>query len=247
MIPVLGIPYYNRPDLLTRCIRSIDCPLDALVIIENQPTEYLATRLDANPVLEACSNLIKHLYIIRHPNVGVAGAWNEVIKLFPAPWWMLANNDIQFAPGDLANMAKWAFARQSEVSALFGNHGHSFFVITRRGVEKVGLFDENIYPAYLEDCDWMWRLKCAEEIYLDVPEIRSMHGDDKSTGSCTIMSDARARANNHVTHTGNFEYYRRKWGGNNGQEKFKHPFNDPRLPVDYWKFEPATRAHQQWR
>ena len=32
MIPVLGIPYFNRPDLLLRCLDSIDHPVGRVVL-----------------------------------------------------------------------------------------------------------------------------------------------------------------------------------------------------------------------
>jgi GT2 family glycosyltransferase len=113
-------------------------------------------------------------------------------------------------------------------------------------VELVGLFDENIYPAYLEDCDWSYRADLLKVKRYTVSDIHAIHGEEGMTGSCTVNSDPVLREKNARTHQNNFAYYRRKWGGINEREEFKTPFNNPALPIDYWRFEPALRARQQW-
>jgi GT2 family glycosyltransferase len=258
-IPVLGIPHYNRPDLLERCIRSIDHPVDTLVIIRNGPMTEFPVDFIISLQLRKLPNLFRHgtVEIVQHHNAGVAASWNETIKLFPAPYWMLVNNDIQFAPGDLAKMAAAAVhcstpahprADVGRVGMLYGNHGASWFAITAAAVDEVGLFDENFYPAYLEDCDWGYRADLLGVRRRNVEGVNSFHGakfTDGVHGSATIYSDPELRKKNGRTHASNFDYYRRKWGGNNGQEIYKTPFNEP-LPVSFWKFETALRKQNQW-
>jgi len=251
-IPVLGIPHYNRPDLLARCVASIDHLVETLVIVNQGPEPVSVNRL-----LDGLRVLPFQLITIEHPNAGVAGAWNEIIKLFPGRspaanmWWLISNNDIEFAPGDLGKMAgeisnpKYQIPNEP-LALAYGNHGASWFGITAAGVDAVGLFDENFYPAYLEDCDWSWRAKLAGARLADVPDVHARHGDEVLPGSCTINSDQRLALNNMRTHGGNFQYYREKWGGINGQELFKTPFNRPGLPVTCWTFDPHRRAEQQW-
>lgn len=244
MIPVLVIPFLNRLDLVARCVRSIDYPVEKLVLINNGP--------ETSNIEHRTSN-IESTLVIKHPNAGVAGSWNEAIKLFPAPWWLLVNNDIEFAPGDLQKFTETVESgiksKSGSVPACYyGNHGASCFAVTAPGVFHAGLFDENIYPAYLEDCDWSYRCDVLGLRRVNVPGIRSVHGDAlrQQTGSCTIMADPELRRRNGETHGRNFEYYRAKWGGNNGEEKFKTPFNDPHWPVWAWRYEPARRAKQLW-
>jgi hypothetical protein len=238
-IPVLGIPFLNRPDLLRRCVESIDYPLDHLVVIDNSNG---AVSMPFVP-----PKLVRRFSILTHPNAGVAGSWNEIIKLFPAPWHMIVNSDVQFTRGDLERMADAADANCSGVAGcLYGNHGASWFVITEHGVRDVGLFDENFYPAYLEDCDWSRRADLLGVRRVNVPNCHAIHGDDKLTGSCTINSDPRIQQENVRTHTNNFTYYKRKWGGVNGEEKFITPFNHKYWPIQHWQFDPAFRKEQQW-
>jgi GT2 family glycosyltransferase len=263
-IPVLGIPHFNRPDLLARCIESIDYPVHKLVIIQNGPKPKMI-QLQGNKILgvdpsyidedggppeyiklgQYNKKLISNIKRVTHPNAGVAGAWNEIIKLYPAPWWLISNNDIRFAPGDLEKMVKW-WDEYPTAQMIYGNHGASWFGIKAEAVAQAGLFDENIYPAYLEDCDMSYRFDRLGLARMTVADVKSVHGDEKFSGSATIMSDPLIHQKNQITHGANFDYYRRKWGGPNERETFKTPFNDPNWPLWAWKFEPETRAKNQW-
>jgi hypothetical protein len=82
MIPVLGIPYLNRPDLLARCIKSIDYPVDQLVLIDNSngTLERLGYSFGIHPLH---NTQIRTLHLVQHANAGVAASWNEIITLFP--------------------------------------------------------------------------------------------------------------------------------------------------------------------
>lgn len=242
-IPVLGIPYYNRADLLQRLMSSIDYPIEELVIINNRNDQWdgeCRLRTEIMP-------LIGTVTIIFHPNAGCAGAWNETIKLFPnAPYWVLVNNDIQFAPGDLARMAEACREDKPMPGCFYANHGASFWAVTERGVAEVGLFDENFYPAYLEDCDWSRRADLLQVPRVNVQGCASVHGDGRLTGSCTVNSELALREQNIRTHQGNFSYYVEKWGGRNEKETFRRPFDNPDWPLSHWVFDLARRRRQQW-
>ena len=256
-IPVLGIPHYNRPDLLRRCVESIDYPVDTLVVIQNGPDAEAPPLGPLEYWLRHAPQVTPRRAIwIRHHRAGCAGAWNEIIKLFPGAddtgghWWLVANNDIAFMPGDLEAMAAAVAGRAAsgvQASELFlGNHGFSWFALTQRCVEVTGLFDENLYPVYLEDCDYAYRMALSGLAIAAVPGLRSLHGYDAVPGSSTIHSDGALREKNHRTHGANSGYYRLKWGGINGEEKFPHPFNDPAFPIWAWRFAPHLRRANQW-
>lgn len=238
-IPVLGIPYINRPDLLRRCVESIDYPVDNLVIVDNSN--------GSSPITFAAPSCVKHVDIITHRNAGVAGSWNEIIMLYPASFWCLVNSDIQFAPGDLGLMCDAADERGHKVGCFYANHGASFWILTEFGVENAGVLDSSIHPAYCEDCDIAVRMDRLGIIRENVQGCRSIHGDDKLTGSCAVNSDPFMREANIRTHGVNLEFYKKKWGGYPGEERFKHPFNDPMIPINYTRYQPSLRRLQQWK
>jgi hypothetical protein len=243
-------------DLLERCIASIDYPIENLVIVFNNPDEYPKfDRVMTKTVLDVLTQYVQKFHTIVHPNAGVAGSWNEIITLFPAPYWMLVNDDIQFTPGDLAKMAEFLMGNANgigevnRIGCCYGNHGASWWSVTRLGVNKVGLFDENFFPAYLEDCDWSRRADLAGVARVDVPDVHSVHGEPNQRGSCTVNVNAKLAHANSRTHHENHGLYRYKHGGPNGYETYKTVYNIPGMPVSYWRFIPEYRAQQVaiWR
>jgi hypothetical protein len=241
-VPVLCIPHLNRHDLLHRCIASIDYPVDMLLLVQNGRDEE--TQIEQ--VLSLLQSVpVGHFTHIRGPNLGCAASWNYAMIAFPAsPWWMFVGNDVQFTPGAMQTMAETAEANHLDVAAIFANVGHSCFIQTRRGTEKVGLFDFNIHPAYTEDSDWMWRMIQSGERHLDTAA-RVVHGAPGMPGSSTIYSDVKLRDQNERSHSNNFAYYIRKHGGMPGQEVYKSPFNMGGSVADL-RYEPETRARNIW-
>ena len=227
-VPFLGIPVLNRGDLLTRCVDSIDYPVKRLVIINNGNDESVAASI-------ACAQRLRsNIETIRPPsNLGVAASWNYFLRHYDAPYYLICGSDIRFASGDIEKIADFV-ARGPDYAIVFGNHGYSLFALTRLGRDLVGYFDENFYPAYLEDCDHFYRVKLLDGHSADVPGLAAIHGEAPHWGSSTILSDPVLHQRNAITHANNFAYYRAKWGGINGQEAYVHPFNDPsRSPRDW--------------
>lgn len=247
-VPILAVPILNRGDLLLRLFKSIDYPVDKLLVIRNEESRDKEITAACEWVTNECP-LVKSVSISSHVNAGVGGSWNEVPRLLSAPWYMIVGNDIQFTTGDMKKMADAAWEGHHEYSFFFGNHGHSLYVWTQRGIDIIGTYDENIFPCYTEDCEIMWRRHVLEEKYLDVAGVSAIHGEMVNGvrhGSSTIRSNPEFNRKNSVSHQRNMAYYFRKWGGITGQEKFTHPFNDPSWPVSMWKFDPKWREGQQW-
>jgi hypothetical protein len=243
MVPVLGVPIYNRVDLLLRCLRSVDFPVRLLVVVDNGG---LGCGLNT-AVCEAVESH-PHIadYLIHRPegNIGVAGAWNYLLHQHCSPsrtggdYVLICNNDIEWAAGDLQKMHE-AVRSNSELEAVFGNWSYSNFIITAKGRETLGYFDENFWPAYLEDGDHWRRIVLSQAKICHAVGVSAVHGEN-GRGSCTIGSDAVLARNNTVTHGKNWDYYRRKWGWGGGEvrEVYSAPFNDAKLPLNYWQLMP---------
>ncbi|CAK0844636.1 unnamed protein product [Prorocentrum cordatum] len=173
-IPVLGWPVaFDPAGLSLRLLRSIDFPVQQLVLVASGPAAHLQRLLRRAQELRADVRVVQSAQ-----NLGCAGGWNEVIGAVPeAPWWLVASHDVAFPPGALSLIAartEAALRRESRGGPLapglrsFAIRGQSFhaitlpaFVLTRRAVAAAGLFDENFWPAYAEDLDFLQRLRLA--------------------------------------------------------------------------------------
>lgn len=247
-IPLLAVPIVNRADLLLRLIGSIDAPINNLLILNNG-ADINAEQL-AKEVHELIGKQIEMFEVtLPHPKRSCAESWNYALNLIrqdKLPYVMIASNDVAFGPGDLAVMHEFVMAHLDH-AVLFG-HSHNWFAVTKTGLDVVGTFDENIWPAYLEDCDHFHRCKLLNAAMANVPGVHAIHGeempDQTMRGSCTIYSDAKIMDRNAITQGNNFVYYKAKWGGINSQEKFANPFNCAEWSPKDWIFLPNFRKAQ---
>jgi hypothetical protein len=140
-LPVLIIPVLNRFDLLERVLDSIDFPIDNILIIDNS-NSYKTNR---------------DVKVFNMPsNLGVAASWNLGIKCYPhAPYWVIGSNDNIFVAGSLKKILE----ASSPDKLVMTGQAWNTFSIGSNIVKKIGLFDENYYPAYHEDTDYMERIR----------------------------------------------------------------------------------------
>ena len=204
MKPVLAVPVLNRPDLFRRMRDSIDIDV-RLLVIDNSGTGLTRGLVPASAILAPPNNL------------GVAASWNLAIKCYPQePYWLFANADTEFAPGDLARLVE---ATESGAWGWVGMMGDwRAFGLTAATVERVGLFDENYHPIYCEDADYERRCTLA-----GIPW-GSIKGATTHAGS-VCLSDHRK--DNARTYPANVHRFERKWGtGVRGSGGFLLPFDD---------------------
>lgn len=170
MIPVLGFATLKRFDLADRLLRSIDYPVEHLVIVDNSGTQSW------NPTKP---ELVKNLWLIRVPyGLGLVGAWNLIVKSTPhAPYWVLVNDDAWFEESALE-----IIAQDADPNGLCFPHispEWSCIVLGQKVVEEVGLYDERLYPLYFDDNDYERRIRNAN---LPVTRIEAIvHHDNSST------------------------------------------------------------------
>jgi hypothetical protein len=220
MIPALIVPVL-RTDLVRRMLATVDEPVGITVIIDN------GGRLGA----------VDGAHVVTLPtNLGVAASWNLGIKVTArAPWWAIVNDDVAFAQGQLATLAATVSQPGPRIAAFGGFHA---FGINREALRRVGYFDENYHPAYVEDVDMEYRARLAE-----VPIVNL--GPIEHQGSATI-NEPEYRRQNARTYPANVEYHRRKWGGGvRSGDRFATPF-DAGGPIGCWTLDPDRLAEQGW-
>ena len=190
MIPVLGIPILTGPDLLNKMLRSVTLPVDHLVIIDN------------GKVVEKIKTSADKVDIVQMPNnIGVAQAWNLIIKSTPrVPWWLICNFDIEFTPEALVDVVNQSDAD----SVVTSSEGWAAFTIGSNVIRKVGLFDEGFAPAYHEDTDYEHRLRCAG-ITVKKSGVSMSHLDH------VTAADKGWNLNEMITNSE--KQYVKKWGG----------------------------------
>ena len=232
-IPVLSIPCISRPDLLARCIASIDHPVARLVVIDNSPDGDLAPI-----VLASAPRCVERVHVTVPPaNLGVAASWNLAIRTAPdAPWWCIANADTEFAPGDLARLA----AEMDKGGARWVGMNGDWRVmgLTPEVIERAGWFDENYHPVYCEDADYEWRCTLLGIPWYTIP------GGATHVGSATI-ADPRYGSQNGRTYPENVAYHVAKWGGGPRRERFTTPF-DLGGPVSAWSLDIRRLRDNTW-
>lgn len=235
MIPGLILPHYNRPDLLRRCIDSIDVPVERSLVIENGGTHHGAgaAMYGDRPV---------HIWRPPFSSIGYGGSINfGITQMADAPWWLWASNDVAFRPGALAAIcARMAFEQATVLTT-----GFTWGAINRAAVDLVGLVDDwSFFPIYFDDNDYERRCRLAGVQWVEMPDA-VIHGDAEHGNSLTIKSDERASAGNNRTFGENQARYVAKWGGPPRQEVYETPWNSG-LPLWVTRPDVAGRARRQW-
>ena len=239
-IPVLICPCISRFDMLERMLRSIDHPVDKIVIIDNSCANYVVPED------------LRHLpveYIRPIINIGYGGGINDGISQTPhAPWWIFCNADVFFGPGALAKVDEAMVETEEPLFVASQTvNPFAFAALNRPLVEKVGLFDEwTFFPAYFEDNDYGRRMH-LNGIGLTYVPAAVYHGDAEGPehGSVTIRSDGRYRNANNRTFVENASRYRDKWGGHVNNETLSTPWGFD-VPLTYLEIDLRGRARRSW-
>jgi GT2 family glycosyltransferase len=249
-IPVLGTAIVNEPYWLHRLFMSIDYPVDNFVVFNNNGRGEITAQVES--IKQLVNPYVKNVHITHMPaNVGCGGAWNLIIKCFMnAPYWIISNHDVMFTPGFLAEMVE--HAADEQIGIVFGakrpndDHGRwDIFLLKDSTVQKCGLFDENLYPAYCEDSDYNVRLKKFNIGRVDALTRPYYHGrssdhDFAGDGSATKKHAPELSAKIDYAYKLNVLYMNKKWGENwqnfVDDQTYNTPFNSP-LPISFTTYQ----------
>jgi hypothetical protein len=197
VLPLLGVPVLNRPDLLERLLSSLDVPVTTLAIVDNSGDRDDA---DAHALRRLLAQLeaqgwpgVERVRVARaFGNGGVAAAWNQILLGFPeAGLALIVNNDVVLAPGVLAEALRHIDPCQPQfLPLLAGGDAFSAFLITALAWNQVGLFDDSFHPAYCEDLDYRDRLRACRSVqWLTLHGINAAMAELNRERSATIGSD----------------------------------------------------------
>lgn len=222
IIPVIGTAVVNNPYWVTRLLMSIDYPVENFVIINNNGRGQIDEELDS--LTKITHKFVKNIKVCHLPaNIGCGGAMNLIIKCYMlSPYWIIVNDDIAFGPGFLSEMCSVAES-DPDIGIVHGHAGDSnmgswdVFLIRDHIIENFGLFDENLYPAYCEDVDYLMRF-----IHRPIKKVMSLnsnyyhgHGDKTEyyhEGSQTSKSEPDLKDKINYAWNLNIDYLTEKWG-----------------------------------
>lgn len=180
MIPVLGVPVLQNHARLQRALDRIDYPVERLFILDQSGDP------DWRPEKPA---MVKHMTVLNFPHaMGVATSWNIIIKATPfAPWWLFINDDVMPQAGSFKILAE---AARRDAIVIPSLARFSFFTIGDEVISKVGMFDEQFFPMYYEDTDYLFRMTANK---MEVVEIQCpVHHDTSSTIHADGYADKNA-------------------------------------------------------
>lgn len=174
-------------------------------------------------------------------NLGVAGAWNAACRTGFEGWGCafvtLCSSSIRFGLDGGNGLARTADVAVSQSQWQYGfesMNGWRLFTLGADTWKKVGSFDERFFPAYFEDNDYIWRMRCAGILeprgkyfkghprYCDfsarkIPWIGALEYEVAEEAS------AIKRVHIEVDFVDLEAYYVHKWGGKPGEERFTRP------------------------
>jgi GT2 family glycosyltransferase len=234
-IKFIGVLNLVCRKLLLRLINSVDYPVDTFVILFQDGFRDFDFSIVNNSFIK------KFEFISCDMNIGVSRGWNYLIQHYSTPYWIIIGDDNYFEKGTLQNIAKFMDNESSHENVFCGVNiktnenkiipaGFNTFIITSRIFEKVGLFDENIYPAYYEDTDLWTRIVLSGEKVTTIPDCFIMTGIREITGSCTLNAvSINYRKRMEECYKKNEKYFHDKW--NSREHPFLYPFNNKKYSI----------------
>jgi len=234
---LLAVLAFTNPHLLDLCIDSWPKDVDRAVLWQGEHDEMF-------PVIEKYKPTI-NINLRRKYNWGVAGGWNIIIReAFTQDYdaIVFVGSDTKMLPGFWESFIK----HTENYDFVESSHLFNCFLITRKCIKKVGLFDENFYPAYIEDNDYRIRVLLSGISY------KRNQGNPKlflHNESSTVNTNPFYRKKCDYTHELNKQYMHSKWGGeeNTGWlTNYKTPFNIPNWPLHKWVLDLQMRSNKHW-
>ena len=234
-IPAIIIPVLWEYDLLSKSIWSIDVPVKKIILIVNHlrlPSRYVS-EIESMAKLKNFTGLLEReipndflQVVYLKENLGFAKSMNLGMKIVRswASWWLCANADIIYTPGALGSVLPVIWGDHGNGTMLYMlGHGFSAIALTQHLLSRVGFFDEHIWPAYVEDCDLMLRVRLVagdlplhsdqggesgKYFYLQpTPGLEHVGGQGRGSEDGFRFASKIQEA-----HKNNVEYYLKKWG-----------------------------------
>lgn len=111
-----------------------------------------------------------------------------------------------------------------------------------RAFEAIGYFDVNFWPMNFEDVDWKYRARLSGFTHRTLPDTHIVHRRCNAVAEVAAGETVERMAKFARTRA----YYERKFGGDQGKERYTHPFNDARYDLTIPR-ERAANPYPEYR
>ena len=230
---------FSNGDLLHKCVNSWPETIDSCVLWQGLN--------DLDSVISENASKIDQL-IRRKNNWGVSGGWNIVLREA-----LIKNNydGVIFVGSDTRFMNGFFdefVAGIEDNDFVESTHQFNCFYMNKKCLDTVGYFDENFFPAYVEDDDYRTRVKKSFIKYkTDVGNKDKFYHYSSATVKRNPMYQLKSR----VSYGLNKEYMHEKWGGfEHTRPKwipmYETPFNICGWDINRWVLDPDRRKKQLW-
>lgn len=210
------------PDVTARWVDGLRVPHDQVLVVDNAKPRRRAAPLWDGPSYRAARNL------------GVPASWNlgvDLMRQRGVDWLVLASTAVVWgAPGGTDFVTGLDGIDPVVFPGVQSGQGWHLCAIHRTVFDTVGLFDENFYPGYWEDTDYLYRMGLA-----GLPSPRE-NGCDWGFVATDCEYGEQAHSLRHVRPIfGELAaYYASKWGGGQGEETFTTPHGEDH-PIWWWR------------
>lgn len=214
-------------DIADRCIESIDKKWHKnLYIVDNSK--------------EGFAHKYKNIASEHHPeNIGIGRGWNVGLRKCvdeQLDYAVILSASVVFEDGmsDFVAMLE----NNHDPHGMETQHAWHMIAIGRKTVEKIGFFDENFYPGYYEDSDYIRRMELAG-IHNPMSTTNRLPKVDIKAGyqgwALTIKRGLK------VNMEACRDYFVEKWGYEPRYDSqrsrdllYKYPFNNPSNAIHYF-------------
>ncbi len=211
---LLGVPTLNRYDLLGRLIASAEAgtlkPSAYLIVDNGRRFNEEAPRMPG--VAAAITRGVEIRVLSPDTNLGVAASWNALLD--QPERIVISNDDVELGADTLEILAR-ALTEHAFVIADGGANanGWCLFAQTRACFERIGPYDENFYPAYFEDSDYLQRMHLAGMVPHYEPASFRHEGWATMKADASIWDGQQQSA----------KHFKRKWDGMPGDALSETP------------------------
>jgi GT2 family glycosyltransferase len=175
-------------------------------------------------------------FVPHRVNRGLARSWNECLRSSADErndLFLLLNDDLHFRDDGFDQFVDFAEGRQHDNALVFVTgfeprtnltrpQGFACCAIAPQAVASIGYLDENFFPAYCEDIDYMRRITLAGLQMATDERVLVEH-----VRNATTLANPDLRGANKASR----EYFVRKWGGTPEQPVYAHPFDKVSLSL----------------